>query len=66
MFQVLKPLYRHGDSGDYWRVSFDRYAKEDLHMISTNGDPSLYILIFSLIIENAEHKEEARGSWACR
>eukprot|EP00171_Calliarthron_tuberculosum_P023435 IDg23435t1 len=29
---------------DYWGATFNRYVKDELQMISTNGDPALYTL----------------------
>ena len=40
---LLKPIYGTTDAGDYWGVTIDRRAREELHLEPLLGDPSLYI-----------------------
>ena len=38
-----KPIYGTTYACDYWSVTIDRHAREDLHLKPLLGDPSLYI-----------------------
>ncbi|CDF33317.1 unnamed protein product [Chondrus crispus] len=59
---LRKPLYGNGDSGDYWRVTFDRHARQDLKMTPTDGDPSLFILVqVEPSDDSATEVEQAEG-----
>ena len=58
---LRKPLYGNGDSGDYWGVTFDRHAKQDLHMTPTAGDPSLYIIVPGGSERKTEEDDEPEG-----
>ena len=41
--KLLKPIYGTTDAGDYWNVTVDRHARDDLGMKARTGDSSLYI-----------------------
>ena len=43
IFELLKPIYGMTDAGDYWGVTVDRHAKQDLGLVPLLGDPSLYV-----------------------
>ena len=42
VLKLEKPLYGTCDAGDYWNKTITNHTKNDLQMISTKGDPSLY------------------------
>ena len=42
LLRLLKPLYGLADSGDYWHVTFANHIKNDLEMIPSTGDLSLF------------------------
>ena len=41
--QLLRPIYDMTDASDYWGVTVDNHAKNDLGLVPLLGDPSLYI-----------------------
>lgn len=43
VLEILKPIYGMTNAGDYWGVTIDRHAKDDLGLIPLLVDPSLYI-----------------------
>lgn len=43
VFKLEKPLYGLCDFGDYWNVTMDHHATEDLQMTRATSDPSLII-----------------------
>ena len=43
LLQKIRALYGVTDAGDYWGVTSDKHIKDDLSMVPTEIDPSLYI-----------------------
>ena len=43
LLQMLRALYGVTDASDYWGVTLDKQIKDDLSMVPTDIDPSLYI-----------------------
>lgn len=43
ILELLRPLYGFCDAGDYWGITIDGHAKNDLGMTPLDGDTSLYI-----------------------
>lgn len=41
VLKILPLLYGLTDSGDYWKVTFNKNVREDLGMESASTDPSL-------------------------
>lgn len=42
VLKLLRPLYGTCDAGDYWNKTIHNHTTNDLKMIPTKGDPSLY------------------------
>ena len=57
LLQILRALYRVMDAGDYWGVTSDKHIKDDLSMVPTEINPSLYIK------EGSEDTEGLLGSY---
>lgn len=43
--KLLKPVYGLSDSRDYWHSTFSNHLVQDLGMISTTGDLSLFFKV---------------------
>jgi len=41
-FELLKPLYGLSDAGDLWHMSLHKHLTNDLHLVPTKTDQSLY------------------------
>ena len=57
LLQILRALYGVTDAGDYWCVTSDKHIKDDLSMVPTEIDPSLYIK------EGSEHTDGLLGTY---
>lgn len=43
ILELRRPIYGMTDAGDFWGVTVDNHAKNDLGLVPLRGDPSLYI-----------------------
>ena len=45
VLQLTRPLYRTFDAGDYWNKTIHNHCQQDLKVVATKGDPSLYFKV---------------------